>query len=82
MIELIKIVFAGVGCTFIITNSKLFKPVREWVTKKSLKLGGMISCPQCFGVYGGMISFLLVSYKIDILVYGLMVSLVSSFLKQ
>lgn len=70
------IVLSGAGGTLLITTSKLFKSFRERMTIVNEKLGYMLSCNQCFGLWMGCISYLLVSYKIYILVYGLIVSLV------
>ena len=82
MIKLILITLSGVGVTFIVTNSKIFKLIREEVTVKNRAAGEFLSCPQCFGFYGGMISYLLVQFKLDILVYGLVVSLVCFILNK
>jgi len=82
MIDLILIVFSGAGLTFIVTQSNVFKTIREWVTYKNQVFGELISCPQCFGLYGGLISYLLVRFNLDILVYGLIVSLVCFILNK
>lgn len=43
----------AVGLTFIITSSKLFRPLREYVSAKSIFFGEMLGCAQCMGVYVG-----------------------------
>lgn len=35
--------------SFTLTETKLFKPLREWAKEKSLFLGGLLSCGYCFG---------------------------------
>lgn len=59
MIELIKFIFSTVGLTLILTNSKLFKPLREWVKKKNKLLEYLTNCSQCTGIYSGIIVYLL-----------------------
>lgn len=80
--ELLKILLASLGGTFIITNSYIMKPFREWITTKSEVLGRLVTCPQCTGVYMGVICFLLVRYKIDILVYTLAASFVAFIINK
>jgi len=82
MIDFLLTILAGVGLTFVVTRSKIFKPLREWVTAKSLRFGELVTCPQCFGVYAGMVSYLLVKFNLDILVYGLIVSVACLFLSK
>ncbi len=31
------------------TKTKISKPVRQWITKKSTWFGDLVSCPYCFG---------------------------------
>jgi len=76
ILDFILIVLSGGGGTLLITTSKLFKSLRERITLINEKLGYMLSCNQCFGFWMGCISYLLVSYKMYILVYGLILSLV------
>ncbi|MDB4301934.1 hypothetical protein N9924_00055 [bacterium] len=82
MIDLILTILSGAGVTFIVTRGKIFKSSREWVTAKNLLLGDVVTCPQCFGLYGGMLSYLLVQYNFDILVYGLIVSFLCFILNK
>jgi hypothetical protein len=35
--------------SFSVTETKLFKPLREWVKEKSEFLGALLSCGYCFG---------------------------------
>lgn len=82
MIELINILLGGLGLTYIVTQSFLFKKLREYITSKNMYLGRLVSCPQCFGLWAGLISFLLVYYKIDILVQGLSVSFLALLINK
>jgi hypothetical protein len=40
--------------TIIITTSKLFKPLREFLTTKSVFVGKLLSCSLCTGVWVGL----------------------------
>lgn len=44
---------SAVGLTLIITSSKLFKPLREFVSKRSDFFGEMLGCAMCMGVWVG-----------------------------
>lgn len=44
---------SAVGITLIITSSKLFKPLREFVSKRSEYFGEMLGCAMCMGVWVG-----------------------------
>lgn len=55
MATLLLILLSGYGLTMIVTKGYIFKSLREYVTLKSLKLGTLISCPQCFGIYCGFL---------------------------
>ena len=52
---------AAVGLTFIVTDSKICKPLREYVSnhasdKKWLRsVDSIINCPQCMGLYAGLL---------------------------
>lgn len=53
MIYLAFIVMSSVGLTIILTESFLFEPAREYISKKSDKIGYLVSCPMCMGVWTG-----------------------------
>jgi len=72
--ELIEFLIAAGGCTFIITHSKLFKTFREWIYDKNKDFGNFVGCPQCVGVYCGMIVYLLMLSDLDIFIRGLQCS--------
>lgn len=41
--------FATASISFTVTETKLFRPVREAVKRNSAFLGGLVSCGYCFG---------------------------------
>ena len=47
------IVMSSVGLTIILTESFLFESVREYISKKSDKIGYLVRCPMCMGVWTG-----------------------------
>ena len=82
MIDLISILLGGLGLTYVVTHSFILKKLREYITSKNLYLGKLISCPQCFGLWAGFISFLLVRYNLDILVQGLSISFLAFLINK
>ena len=44
-------IIASIGLTIIVTQSFLFKPLREYLLSKNKYLGKLISCPMCFGFW-------------------------------
>jgi len=46
-----------VGCTFIVTQSYIFKGLRDFLGKSKL-FGKMINCPMCFGFWAGVFFYL------------------------
>lgn len=59
------ILLPAVGCTFIITQSKLFRWLREWVSEKSEFWGEFVSCPMCMGTWVGLLFGLLYGHWYD-----------------
>jgi hypothetical protein len=61
---MIILILAAVGLTFIITDSKICKKYREWVSGRQSPfwkyVSEIINCPQCCGVWAGLIMALLV----------------------
>ena len=50
--------------SFTITETKLFKPLREWMKKRVQLLGELLSCGYCFGHW---VAFALVAiYKVKL----------------
>jgi len=66
LLDLIKFLLSTIGLTFILTQSKLFKPFREWCKRKNKLLGYLTSCSQCTGIYSGFIIYFL--YKITYII--------------
>lgn len=52
--RLILFLLACYGVTNIITVSRLFEPLREWVKRRSEPWGRWIRCPMCIGVPVGL----------------------------
>ena len=53
MLEFILYILGVVGCTFVVTQSYIFKGVRDYVGKNKY-LGKLIKCPMCFGFWAGL----------------------------
>lgn len=49
MVIYLSVVTASIA--FTVTETKLFKPLREWLQKKSTFLGELFSCGFCFGYW-------------------------------
>ncbi|HLP46785.1 MAG TPA: DUF1360 domain-containing protein [Candidatus Kapabacteria bacterium] len=49
MKTIIYLSFVTASISFTMTETKLFKPFREWLKKKSTFLGDLLSCGYCFG---------------------------------
>jgi hypothetical protein len=61
METVIYLSFVTASISFTVTETKLFKPLREWVKKKSVFLGDLLCCGYCFGHW---VAFVLVAiYK-------------------
>ena len=48
-------ILVSFGITTIISVSKLFEPIRNFVTKKSPPLGGFLGCSMCMGFWAGIL---------------------------
>lgn len=49
MKDVLYLSLAGASISFTVTETRLFKPVREWMQTKSGFLGKMICCGYCLG---------------------------------
>jgi len=76
MLTFLKFLLATIGLTFIVTQSKLFDPIRKFFGKIHKKIEYLLNCPMCFGFWAGIICYELETHKIDFLLYGF----ISSFL--
>ena len=59
MRQLLVFLLASYGVTNIITISRLFRPLRDWLAKKSTAAGHWVGCPMCMGVPVGVVWSLL-----------------------
>jgi hypothetical protein len=60
MLALIIYILVNIGFTLIVTKSKLFKKIREYLLKISPDFFGYwIKCPQCFGFFTGVVTSLI-----------------------
>ena len=67
-------ILAGIGLSFIITRSTIFESFREKIACKSEFFGNLVSCPQCFGFWSGILTALPSLSIITIILCGLSVS--------
>ncbi|OOP54904.1 MAG: hypothetical protein AYP45_17745 [Candidatus Brocadia carolinensis] len=47
--KIIYLSFITAAISFTVTETRIFKPVREWVKGRNIFLGELISCGYCFG---------------------------------
>lgn len=55
---IIYLSFVTAAISFTVTETKIFKPLREWIKKKSTFLGDLLSCGYCLGHW---VAFVLVA---------------------
>lgn len=77
MLEFIIFILSVVGFTIIITQSSLFKPIRNLGQKIHPKFGKFLNCPMCIGFWGGIIVYILNYLNLEIINYGFIGSFVS-----
>jgi hypothetical protein len=58
MVNVIYLSLVTASISFTVTETKVFKPLREWTKRKSGLLGGLISCGYCFAHW---VAFVLVA---------------------
>ncbi len=49
METVIYLSFVTASISFTVTETKLFKPLREWMKKKNVFFGDLLSCGYCLG---------------------------------
>ena len=49
MLAVLYLSLVTASISFTVTETKLFKPLREWLKKKSAFLGELFACGYCFG---------------------------------
>lgn len=88
MLNFIIFILSTIGATLIITQSYLFKNLREKLNNKNKKIGKLFSCSQCMGFHIGLIvqfiiilnirkEFIFYWYDFNIILYGFIGSFVS-----
>ena len=50
-------ILAVIGIVWVLSNSKLFKPFREWLTEKKRFLGELFNCWGCLSFWVAIIYF-------------------------
>jgi len=77
MLTFLEFLLSTIGLTIIVTQSKLFEPLRKGAGKIHSKLEYLLNCPMCFGLWSGIIVYILQTHKVDFLLYGFMGSFIS-----
>lgn len=77
MLALLEFIFSTVGLTMIVTQSRLFGPMRDLCGKIHKGLGYLMGCPMCFGLWAGILVYFLQIYNVDFILYGFMGSIFS-----
>jgi hypothetical protein len=55
---------ATIGATLIVTQSYIFKPIRDYACKISPKLGKLLHCSMCFGFWTSfIIQFIILAHE-------------------
>jgi H+/Cl- antiporter ClcA len=47
--------FVTAAISYTVTETKLFRPLREWLQRKNSFLGELISCGYCFGFWVALV---------------------------
>ncbi len=58
IVNVIYLSLVAASISFTVTETKVFKPLREWTKSKSSLLGGLTSCGYCFAHW---VAFVLVA---------------------
>jgi hypothetical protein len=77
MLTFLEFILSTIGLTIIVTQSKLFEPIRKGSGKIHKKLEYLLNCPMCFGLWSGIMVYILQTHKVDFLLYGFIGSFVS-----
>ena len=70
MLDFIIFLLATFGLTMIVTNSFLFKWVRNWADTKNIYISKLFKCNQCFGFWAAIIVYILMIYGVYFILYG------------
>lgn len=49
VVQVVLLSMVAASISFTVTETQLFKPVREWVKRKNTFLGELLTCGYCFG---------------------------------
>jgi len=79
---IVLLILSTLGLERIITKSKLLRPIREWITSKSLFVGYFLSCSQCVGFWSAFFVYLLIKYNLYFVVYMLIGSFVCELIDK
>ncbi len=84
--KVICLSFVTASISFTVTETKIFKPLREWTKSKNVFLGELVSCGYCFGHW---VAFVLVAiyqpkffelwWILDYLFTALVIAWISAF---
>lgn len=69
MLAALEIIFATIGLTFIVTQSKIMSPIRKIGEKINPNIGYFLRCPMCFGFWAALITQLVSTYQYEIINY-------------
>jgi len=78
-VELGVLIVAGYGLTSVVTHSLIAKPVRNFLSKRSLKIYEFVKCPQCVGFWVGVLLTILVPELLDIAEFPVLNWLLAGF---
>lgn len=67
MVEAVYLSFVNASIAFTISETKIFRPFRDWISAKNKFLGEMLACGYCLGHW---IAFALVAIYRPRLFYG------------
>jgi hypothetical protein len=86
MIEVLYLSLVTASVSFTVTETKLFKPMREWVRIKSVWGGDLVSCGYCFGHWVALALVIIYQpqlfqcwYLLDLLLTALVVAWLAGF---
>lgn len=83
MLDFIIFILSTIGLTFIVTQSYIFKPLREKITKINKYLGKLLHCTMCFGFWSGLIiKTLLLIYNQQFIISSLIIILIYGFISS
>jgi len=76
--NLILFILSTAGLTWILVLSKIFRPLREFITRKNSQkksylgefLDGVFNCEGCMGFYSGTVVYVLQYYNIEFMLYA------------